>query len=117
MEGLTKEYRAYGSADSTTTATKDEEVLSTKSIRDRQLSAILTTLYFVVESGRQQAAKGEGDSVRQAIGIPSEESFCKVANGMISVGLQPNFLHYLTSIVAKLRWDDASSLPLTRVSP
>ena len=90
--------------------------MSMSSIKDRQLSAILTTMYFVVESGRQQAAKGEADSIRQAIGIPSGESFRKAANELISVALQPNFLHYLTSLVAKLRWDDGYSLPLTRVS-
>ncbi|MCJ1286519.1 Factor arrest protein 11 [Xylographa opegraphella] len=90
--------KAYGFLDLTKNAAKDEDGFSMSSIRDRQLSAILTTLYFVVESGRQQAAKGEVESIRQAI-----------------VTLQPNFLHYLTSMVAKLRWDDGYSLPLTRV--
>ncbi|MCJ1416250.1 Factor arrest protein 11 [Xylographa parallela] len=90
--------KAYGSPNPTTTATKEDEFMSMSSIKDRQLSAILTTMYFVVESGRQQAAKGEADSIRQAI-----------------VALQPNFLHYLTSLVAKLRWDDGYSLPLTRI--
>ncbi|MCJ1381036.1 Factor arrest protein 11 [Xylographa soralifera] len=90
--------KVYGSVDLTTTTTKDTEVVSMKSIRNRQVSAILTTLYFVVESGRQQFVKGESDSIRQAI-----------------VALQPNLLHYLTSLVAKLRWDDAYGLPLTRI--
>ncbi|MCJ1401425.1 Factor arrest protein 11 [Xylographa trunciseda] len=99
MRFICEDDKAYGSTDLTKSAANDDEVLSMKSTKDRQLSAILTTLYFVVESGRQQAAKGEDNSIRQAI-----------------VALQPNVLHYLTGLVAKLRWDDAYHLPFTRIS-
>ena len=99
----------------TKTAKNSDGIASMKVIRERQLSAVLTILYFVVESGRQQVVKGDDDSIRQAIGTPFGESFCNIANRIIPVALQPNFLHYLTHLVAKLRWDDAYNLPFTRV--
>lgn len=37
-------------------------------IRDRQLNAALTILYFGVESGRQQLKRGEDPSIRRAYG-------------------------------------------------
>ena len=41
-----------------------------KSTKDQQLTAVLTIMYFVVESGRRQVAKGEPGTIKQAIGMP-----------------------------------------------
>ncbi|KAL9120268.1 MAG: hypothetical protein Q9187_003175 [Circinaria calcarea] len=62
------------------------------------LGYVMTIMYVMIESGRQQAFEGGEDSMRHAI-----------------VALEPNLLHFLSSLVAKLRWDDSSDIPLTRV--
>lgn len=86
------------------------------SCREWQLTAILSSLYFMVEVGRQQAAKGEKDTIRQAFGMRQGGMLlCIIANEFLPVILHPHILHYLTNLVAKLRWDDAYYLPITKV--
>lgn len=69
MKLLIPGYRAFGSSISLTVPITDDEMTKIKASRDRQLNAVLTTLYFVVESGRKQIAKGEDGTIRQAIGM------------------------------------------------
>jgi len=58
----------------------DEEMTNIKATRDQQLNAVLTTLYFVVESGRKQIAKGAVGTIRQAIGMIRIQNTCELAN-------------------------------------
>lgn len=44
------------------------------------LSNAMTIMYVMIESGRQQASEGEGDSIRQAIGRRITIESCIVAN-------------------------------------
>jgi hypothetical protein len=47
----------------------EEEAASMRAFKDRQLGAITTILYFVVESGRREVERDNNDSIRQHIGI------------------------------------------------
>ena len=94
----------------------DYERTTVKFIKDRQLNAALTTLYFIVESGREQVKRGAGTSIRQAIGTRVAIISCSVANIFcLPADLEPELMHYLTQLIAKLRWDDTSSIPFTKV--
>ncbi len=66
---LIPRYRVFGSSISLTVPITDDEMTNMETTRDRQLNAVLTTLYFVVESGRKQIAKGADGTIRQAIGM------------------------------------------------
>ena len=48
------------------------------------LSNVMTVMYVMIESGRQQVSEGEGDSIRQAIGRRIAIESCIVANIKIS---------------------------------
>ena len=52
----------------------DEEVKAIQATKDNQLTAVLTIMYFIVESGRRQVAKGESDTIKQAIGMRGSET-------------------------------------------
>lgn len=58
----------------------DDEVMIMRATRDRQLTAVLTTLYFVVESGRKQITKGADGTIREAIGMVMIQALCKLPN-------------------------------------
>jgi hypothetical protein len=62
-----------------------------------QLTSSLTTLYFLVEAGRQQTNQEEGKSIR--------ETFAE---------LKPNPAQYLTHLLARLRWEETPHIPFTR---
>ncbi|MCJ1247825.1 Factor arrest protein 11 [Trapelia coarctata] len=98
MRSICDNDKAFGSSISLMVPITDDEMASMKATRDRQLNAVLTTLYFVVESGRKQIAKGAAGTIRQAI-----------------VALEPDLLHYLVKFIAKLRWDDSYKLPISRL--
>ena len=66
--------------------------------KTREINGVLTLLYLLVESGRQQIMEGKEETIRK-------EFF----------SLEPNVLHFLSSLVAKLRWDDSFDFPLTRI--
>lgn len=63
-----------------------------------QMTACLTTLYFIVLSGSQQKEGLKKGLIRS--------SFAK---------LDPNPLQYLTQILARLRWEETPHIPFTRV--
>ena len=62
-------YRAFRSAGSTLAPATEDDMVSLKSAKDRQMNAILTILYFLIESGRHQVAKGQDDTIRRAVGM------------------------------------------------
>ena len=64
--------------------------------KSRELNGILTLLYLIVESGRQQIIDEKEDTIRRKI-----------------VALDPNILQFMSSLVARLRWDDSFDFPLT----
>ena len=82
----------------------------------RELELILTILYVAVEVGRQDIADGRDSNIRKAIGREMDFFNCNIANiNPLLVELKPNLLNYLCQLIAKLRWDDTSNIPLTRV--
>ncbi|EQL34321.1 hypothetical protein BDFG_03842 [Blastomyces dermatitidis ATCC 26199] len=67
--------------------------------REREANLILTAMYLVVEVARIQ----EQSNPDQA-GLKNDIA-----------ALKPNILVFLVEIIARLRWEDATSIPLTRV--
>ena len=63
----------------------------------RELNAALTILYVITEVYRKEDRNGHVE-VRQPL-----------------IELEPSILQYLSHWIAKLRWDDSSNAPLTRV--
>ncbi|PGH31732.1 hypothetical protein GX50_05511 [[Emmonsia] crescens] len=67
--------------------------------REREANLILTAMYLVVEVARKQ-----------------EESNLDQADLKKDIAaLKPNILVFLVGIIARLRWEDATTIPLTRV--
>ncbi|KAK2747086.1 Factor arrest protein 11 [Myotisia sp. PD_48] len=84
-------------------ADRDQEIESRPTqyiaARDREINLILTCFYLIVETGRRQLSmKPPEPELRNAI-----------------ASLSPNLPAALVGIVARLRWDDPSILPLTRI--
>jgi N1221-like protein/Domain of unknown function (DUF3402) len=67
-------------------------------MKTRQLNAALTTMYFLIESGRRQLRSDQDDFVRKAI-----------------ASLNPCILDYFSQLVAKIRWSDESEVPFTKI--
>ncbi|OJJ43836.1 hypothetical protein ASPZODRAFT_169125 [Penicilliopsis zonata CBS 506.65] len=66
---------------------------------ERESNLILTALYFIVEVGRrQESSDPHATSVRNALSMQ-----------------KPSLLVFLVEIIARLRWDDSTNVPLTRV--
>ncbi|KAI9802814.1 MAG: Factor arrest protein 11 [Piccolia ochrophora] len=63
-----------------------------------ELTNCLTLMYLMVEAGRRQVEVDQCASLRDEISA-----------------LDPNYLLFLVKLIAKLRWDDSSDLPLTKV--
>ncbi|KAI9778318.1 MAG: Factor arrest protein 11 [Peltula sp. TS41687] len=63
-----------------------------------QLNNSLTLMYLIVEASRLQIKTGEGTSLRDKI-----------------ASLKPDYLTFLVKALARLRWDDATPLPLTKL--
>ncbi|KAF9891316.1 Factor arrest protein 11 [Aspergillus nanangensis] len=68
-------------------------------ISEREANMVLTAFYLVVEVGRRQEA-------RDASTTPIRDTL---------MGLSPNPLVLLIDIIARLRWDDSTNVPLTRI--
>ena len=84
--------------------------------KQQELGNVLTILYLVVEVGRQQAAAGEDATIQQEIGRGICVYHCNIANTtLFSAALRPSLLKFLSQLIARLRWDDTSNIPLTRV--
>ncbi|PGH17271.1 hypothetical protein AJ80_04913 [Polytolypa hystricis UAMH7299] len=66
--------------------------------RAREANLILTCFYMLVELARRQAER-----------YPSEQT---LKNEIAA--LKPNLLVFLVEIIARLRWDDSTNVPLTR---
>ncbi|KAI9934039.1 hypothetical protein ASPWEDRAFT_126823 [Aspergillus wentii DTO 134E9] len=66
---------------------------------EREANLALTTLYLVVEVGRRQEATNPRHTpIRDAL-----------------TDLKPNLLVFLVEIIARLRWDESTNVPLTRI--
>ena len=63
-----------------------------------QMTACLTTLYFIVLSGLQEKEKNQMDMIRNEF-----------------IKLDPNPLQFLTRVLARLRWEESPYIPFTRV--
>lgn len=67
--------------------------------QEREANLILTALYLVVEIGRrQESSYPQNTSLRDAV-----------------AALEPSLLVFLVEVIARLRWDDTTHIPLTRI--
>ncbi|THC98180.1 hypothetical protein EYZ11_002336 [Aspergillus tanneri] len=66
---------------------------------EREANLVLTAFYLLVEIGRRQ-------ETRNARHTPLRDSM---------MALNPNLLVFLVEIIARLRWDDSTNVPLTRI--
>ena len=83
-------------------------------MKTRQLNAALTTLYFLIESGRRHLRKSTDASIREAFGM-CYPAFVEFKLMHFAVDLKPNILGYLSQLLARIRWDDDFEAPFTRV--
>ncbi|OAX85010.1 hypothetical protein ACJ72_00602 [Emergomyces africanus] len=67
--------------------------------REREANLILTSIYLIVEIARKQEESN-----------PDQADLKKDI-----AALKPNILVFLIEIIARLRWEDASTIPLSRV--
>lgn len=73
-------------------------------------------MYLLVESGREQIKKGQ-TALRDGIGMITHHLLQSIADMYVNTAaLEPNLLLLLVQLISKLRWDDTTDLPLTRVS-
>ncbi|KAL4927490.1 FAR11/STRIP family protein [Aspergillus undulatus] len=66
---------------------------------EREANLVLTAFYLVVEVARKQEAENPGST-------PLKDAI---------VALEPDLMVFLIEIIARLRWDDSSNVPLTRI--
>ncbi|KAL2007355.1 hypothetical protein VTN00DRAFT_8793 [Thermoascus crustaceus] len=67
--------------------------------QEREANLILTALYLIVEVGRrQESSYPQNTSLRDAV-----------------AALEPSLLVFLVEVIARLRWDDSTHIPLTRI--
>ena len=66
--------------------------------QQREYTVLMSSWYLVLEVARKDIDQSGQSDIRDAI-----------------IQLQPNFLVSLVSIIASLRWDDQSNIPLTRL--
>ncbi|KAL4898619.1 hypothetical protein BDV59DRAFT_6800 [Aspergillus ambiguus] len=72
---------------------------SSLAVSEREANLVLTALYLTVEVGRREESRDASNSpIRHTL-----------------MGQRPNLLVFLVEIIARLRWDDATNVPLTRV--
>ncbi|KAI9822226.1 MAG: Factor arrest protein 11 [Thelocarpon impressellum] len=64
----------------------------------QELGNALTLMYLLVESGRMKVAAGSSLDLRDEI-----------------AALQPDYLQFLVRLVAKLRWDESTDLPVRKI--
>ncbi|EER43939.1 pheromone-dependent cell cycle arrest protein Far11 [Histoplasma capsulatum H143] len=73
--------------------------------REKEANLILTSMYLIVEVARKQEESS-----------PNQADLKKdIANHSLEAALKPNILVFLVEIIARLRWEDAATIPLSRV--
>ncbi|KAI9762858.1 MAG: Factor arrest protein 11 [Chaenotheca gracillima] len=72
--------------------------LELASLESQELTNSLTAMYLLVEAGRHQVQSAESPKLREEI-----------------ASLDPDYLFFLVKILTKLRWDDTTDLPLTKM--
>lgn len=79
--------------------TTDDDLALLRFNQQLEINQVLTALYLLVEVGRWESSECCRFDIQEAI-----------------ASLQPGLLSFLTYLVAKLRWDEASQMPLPRVT-
>lgn len=93
----------------------EDEATQLKASRQKEINHTFTLIYLLVENGRVQIEREEGTALRDGIGkvgLVPQTVFS--LTGLVAA-LEPNFLSLLVRLIAKLRWDDTTNLPLPRV--
>lgn len=79
-----------------------------------EINHALTILYVIVEAARSQDSQDEALKIGQAFGRTSISIALRSANRPIDTA-GSGLLIFLTQVIAKLRWEESSVLPLPRV--
>lgn len=77
------------------------------------LNQSLTVMYTMIEVARWGPAVATSN-MRQVISKQAYRAWSSTLMGCLG-GLEPDFLQFLTELIAKTRWQDAPWLPFTRV--
>ncbi|KAL9064010.1 MAG: hypothetical protein Q9161_009143 [Pseudevernia consocians] len=77
---------------------QDHRLASWRFLKQIEVNQTLTALYLIIEASRWQCSKGEDGPMREAV-----------------ASLGPCILTVLTKMIAKLRWEETSYVPLSRV--
>ncbi|CAD6591782.1 MAG: Factor arrest protein 11 [Alectoria sarmentosa] len=77
---------------------QDDKIASWRFLRQIEVNQTLTALYLIIEASRWQRSKGEDGSMQEAI-----------------AGIGSCILTVLTKMIAKLRWEETSYIPLPRI--
>lgn len=94
----------------------EDEALQLRAARQKVIDNTFTLMYLVVENGREQIQRGEGTTLRDGIGkVDLSVRHCPGLTSL-AAALEPNLLLLLVQLIAKLRWDDNTNLPLPRVT-
>ncbi len=108
--------RNYDSPDQYAQMVEDDRALL-KSAQQGEISNTFTLMYLLIEGGREQIGRGESTALRDGIGKMTHYLFLPMADLYVpAAALEPDLLLLLVQTIAKLRWDDTTNLPLTRVS-
>ncbi|KAI9813824.1 MAG: Factor arrest protein 11 [Pycnora praestabilis] len=76
---------------------EEEEVESLEHER-RELGNAMSMMYLLVEAGRKQLVQSKNATLRNEI-----------------AALEPDYLIFLVKVIAQLRWEDSTSLPLRKI--
>ncbi|KAI9827996.1 MAG: hypothetical protein M1819_006839 [Sarea resinae] len=77
---------------------REQQDQSIKAAESRELRNALTVMYLLVEAGRINAEVHEDTNLKDEI-----------------AALEPKYLIFLLKLVAKLRWNDSTDLPVTKI--
>lgn len=86
--------------------------------REREINLLFTSCYLLVESARYQTKSGRGTSFRDELGKrPPINSFGQYQVDTLEASIKPSILVTFVEVISRLRWDEFSYIPLTRVRP
>jgi len=94
----------------------EDEALQLKAARQKEIDNTFTLMYLLVENAREQIKREEGTTLRDSIGKAGLIPQSVYSLTSLAAALEPNLLLLLVQLIAKLRWDDNTNLPLPRVT-
>ena len=98
-------------------SSQDDKVASLRILKLIEVNQTLTALYLLVEASRWQNSKPEVLERQEEFGtyVFIESDVRRMLILVHLAYLQPSLLLVLTQMIAKLRWEETSYIPLPRV--